>query len=159
MPVTIEERYKTMFEQLRFASEIRFKIFAAWGSAYVALGAMFAWMQSSNVKTLNWLVPLLGAVATIIFWLAEHRNQPAIGAAKSIGKEVEADPAAEIPEQQRYFSKLEEGVRFGVIVDVFAGLALVVLLVASVYLYCSRNQGALPGENGRANPALQGTPR
>lgn len=159
MPVTIEERYKRMFEQLRFASEIRFKIFAAWGSAYVALAAMFAWIQSSNVKTLSCLVPLLGTVATIVFWLAERRNRPAIGAAKSVGDAIEADPAAEIPEQQRYFSKLEEGVRFGVIVDVFAGLAVVVLLAASVYLYCSCNQGTRPSENGRANPALQGTLR
>jgi len=53
MPIPIEERYKHMFDQLRFASAIRFKIFAAWGSVYAALAAVFAWMQSFNMKPLR----------------------------------------------------------------------------------------------------------
>ena len=138
MPVTIEERYKQMFAQLRFASEIRFKIFAAWGSVYVALAAMFAWMQSFNMKPLSWVAPLLGIIATILFWLGDLRNQPVIGAAKRVGAAVEADPTGEIPDQQRYFSKMEEGVRFGVIVNVFAVTMLLLLAAATVYLLCNR---------------------
>lgn len=134
MPVTIEERYKKMFEQLRFASEIRFKIFAAWGSAYVALAAMFAWMHSSSVKTLSWIVPLLGIVATVVCWFVDFRNQPAIGAAKSAGAAIEEDPAAEIPIEQRYFSKLEKGISFRVIVGAFAALAVVVLFTTTICL-------------------------
>lgn len=140
MPVTIEERYKEMFEQLRFASEIRFKIFAAWSSAYVALAAMFAWMQSSNVKALSWIVPLLGIIATIILWFADRRNQPAIGAAKQVGAAIEVDPAGEIPDQQRYFSQMEEGVRFGVIVNVFTVAMVGLLIAATVYLRCSHGE-------------------
>jgi len=134
MPVTIEERYKKMFEQLRFASEIRFKIFAAWGSAYVALAAMFAWMQSSSVKSLSWMAPLLGIVATAVCWFVDFRNQPAIGAAKSAGAAIEEDPAAEIPIGQRYFSELEQGISFRWIVGVFAALAVAVLIYATICL-------------------------
>jgi len=135
MPVTIEERYKKMFEQLRFASEIRLKIYAAWGSAYVALAAMFAWMQSSpSVMSLSWIVPFLGIVTTIIFWFADLRNQPAIKAAKDVGAAIEADPAAGILKEQRYFLQLEKGVPFGEIVNAFTVIVLAVLIAATVYL-------------------------
>jgi len=135
MPITIEERYKEMFEQLRFASEIRLKIYAAWGSAYVALAAMFAWMQSSpSVMSLSWIVPFLGIVTTIIFWFADLRNQPAIKAAKDVGAAIEADPAAGILKEQRYFLQLEKGVPFGEIVNAFTVIVLAVLIAATVYL-------------------------
>lgn len=135
MPITIEERYKEMFEQLRFASEIRLKIYAAWGSAYVALAAMFAWMQSSpSVMSLSWTVPLLGIVTTIIFWFADLRNQPAIKAAKDVGAAIEADPAAGILKEQRYFLQLEKGRPFGEIVNAFTVIVLAVLIAATVYL-------------------------
>jgi len=142
MPVPIEERYKHMFDQLRFASAIRFKIFAAWGSVYAALAAVFAWMQSFNMKPLSWVAPFLALVATILFWLGDIRSQPAIGAAKKVGVAIEEDPTSEIPVNQRYFPQLIQGVRFGVIVNVFAIGMLVLLGIAPAYLICTR--GELP---------------
>lgn len=141
MPISVEKRYEQMFAQLRFASEIRFKIFAAWGAVYVALAALFAWMQSSNLKHLSWVAPLLGFLVTILFWLADLRNQPAIGAAKDAGRSIELDPTNQIPEKERYFHGVEKGVRFGVIVNIFAVGMLVVLGIASFCLW--RYGGAL----------------
>jgi hypothetical protein len=140
MPIPIQERYKHMFDQLRFASAIRFKIFAAWGSVYAALAAVFAWMQSFNMKPLSWIAPFLAFVITILFWLGELRNQPAIGAAKRVGEAIEKDSASEIPEDQRYFPQLAQGVRFGIIVNVFAIGMLVLLAIATAYLICNRGQ-------------------
>jgi len=141
MPVPIEERYKQMFTQLTVASEFRFKIFAAWGWFYAASAAVFAWMQSNeNVKPFSWVVPLLAFIATILFWLADFRNRPAIGASKDAGAAIEADPMSEIPEQQRYFSRLNQGVRYGVIVNIFTIVTLVLLGAATAYLFCSRGE-------------------
>jgi len=142
MPIPVEKRYEQMFVQLRFGSEIRFKIFAAWGAVYAALAALFAWMQSSNLKPLSWVTPLLGFLVTILFWLAEFRNQPAIDAAKNGGRSIEQDPVNEIPEKERYFHGVEKGVRFGVIVNIFTIVMLLLLGVATVYLWSYR--GELP---------------
>jgi hypothetical protein len=140
MPIPIEERYKHMFDQLRFASAIRFKIFAAWGSVYAALAAVFAWMQSFDMKPLSWIPPFLGLIVTILFWLGDLRNQPAIGAAKRVGEAIEKDSTSGIPQDQWYFPQLAEGVRFGVIVNVFAIGMLVLLALATAYLLCNRGQ-------------------
>jgi hypothetical protein len=138
MPIPVDKRYEQMFAQLRFASEIRFKIFAAWGGVYAALAALFAWMQSSNLKSLSWIAPLLAFLVTILFWLADLRNQPAIGAAKDAGRSIELDPANAIPEKERYFHGVEKGVRFGVIVNIFAVGMLVLLGIATVCLWSQR---------------------
>ncbi len=142
MPIPIEKRYEQMLAQLRFASEMKFKILAAWGTAYAALAAVFAWMQSFNMKPLSWIAPLLGFLVTILFWLADLRNQPALGAAKKAGQAIEEDQASEIPENQRYFHRLEKGVRFGVIVNIFAIGMLVLLGIAAAYLF--GHHGELP---------------
>lgn len=135
MPVPIEVRYKQMFVQLRFASALSFKILAGWGAVYAALAALFAWMQSSTMmSSLTWVVPLLGLGATLLFWLGEHRNRPGISAAKSVGAAIEADSASEIPESQRYFSRLNQGVRHGVTINAFAIVMLVLFGVATVHL-------------------------
>jgi catechol 2,3-dioxygenase-like lactoylglutathione lyase family enzyme len=135
MPVPIDVRYKQVFVQLRFASALSFKIFAGWGTVYAALTALFAWMQSSTMmSSFTWVVPLLGFGATILFWLGDVRNRPGISAAKSVGAAIEADAASEIPEAQRYFSRLNQGVRHGVTINAFAMVMLVLLGVATVRL-------------------------
>jgi hypothetical protein len=135
VPISIEKRYEQMFAQLRFASEMKFKILAAWGAVYAALAAVFAWMQSSDMKPMSWLAPALGFLVTILFWLADLQNQPALGAAKKAGQAIEEDQVSEIPENQRYFHRLEKGVRFGVIVNFFAISMLVLLGIATAYLW------------------------
>ena len=135
MPVPIEVRYKQAFVQLRFASALSFRIFAGWGAVYAALAALFAWMQSSTMmNSFTWAVPLLGLGATLLFWLGDIRNRPGINAAKSVGAAIEADPASEIPELQRYFSRLNQGVRHGVTINAFAIVMLVLLGIATVSL-------------------------
>lgn len=135
MPVPIDVRYKQVFVQLRFASALSFKIFAGWGAVYAALAALFAWMQSSStLSAFTWVVPLLGFGATILFWLGDVRNRPGISAAKSVGAAIEADAASEIPEPQRYFSRLNQGVRHGVTINAFAMVMLVLLAVVTVRL-------------------------
>ena len=141
MAITTEERYKQMFSQLQFASEIRLKILTAWGAVYVALAATFVWFQSSGIwKPFSWVVPLLSVGITLLFWVGDYRNRPAIGAAKDVGIAIEEDPTNNIPEKQRYFSRLNEdiGIRHGVAINIFSVIMIVLLSVATGYLlYCS----------------------
>lgn len=135
MPVPIQDRYKQVFVQLRFSSGLSFKIFAGWGAVYAALAVVFAWMQSSPMSSpFTWVVPVLGLGATILFWLGDIRNRPGISAAKSVGAAIETDPASEIPEAQRYFSRLNQGLRHGVTINVFAIVMLVLFAIATIHL-------------------------
>ena len=135
MPVPIQDRYRQVFIQLRSASGLSFKIFAGWGATYAVLAAAFAWMESTPaLLPFTWLVPFFGFGATILFWLADVRNRPGINLAKSVGAAIEADPASEIPEAQRYFSRLNQGLRHGVTINVFAIVMLVLLVIATIYL-------------------------
>ena len=135
MPVPIETRYEQVFVQLRYASALSFTIFAGWGAVYALLAAAFAWMHSSaTLNSYTWAVPLLGFGATVLFWLGDVRNRPGISAAKSVGAAIEADPASEVPEGQRYFARLNQGVRHGVTINVFAFVMLVVFAIAGLSL-------------------------
>lgn len=138
MPVPIEVRYKQVYAQLRFTSGLSFRIFAGWGATYAALAAAFAWMQSTpGMSEFTWAVPMLGFGATILFWLADVRNRPGINLAKSVGAAIEADPESGIPETQRYFSRLNQGVRHGVTINAFAIVMLVLFGIATFNLMAS----------------------
>ncbi|MGA7748894.1 MAG: hypothetical protein WCA63_01975 [Gallionella sp.] len=140
MPIMIDERYKQMLAQLQFASEIRFKILAAWGGVYAALAATFVWVESSSLKSFSWVIPLLGIVITLLFWAGDKRNGSAVGAAKDVGIAIEEDKGSDIPEKQRYFYRLnqDKGMRFGEVISIFAITMLIILSIATGYLFCNR---------------------
>ena|SRR5712664_1067781 len=133
MPVTIRDRYREIFQAHRFASEYRLKILTAWGVAYAALAAVFAWAQS-NVKRLSWTVPLLGVAITLLLWSADNRNHEVINNSKSAGAAIEADGNA-IPEDQRFFAGLGAGMPHSIAIKIFAIGMLSLLAAATVYLF------------------------
>jgi len=139
MPVTIRDRYREIFQAHRFASEYRLKIATAWGVVYAALAAVFVWAQS-NIKRLSWTVSLLGVAVTVLFWIADCRNRPAIHRSKLVGAAIEADPT--IPENQRFFARLDEGISHSTAINIFAIVMLLLLAAATLYLFCAH--GELP---------------
>lgn len=141
MPISIEELYKHMLEEHRFASEYRLKILASWGVVYAAFAAAFAWVHREALP-LSWVVTLLAGVFTVIFWVGDRRNRPAVKVPKIIGTIIENDTSSGIPEGQRFFSTLDKGISHSTIIDWFAGAMLALLLLATGYLIC--RHGALP---------------
>jgi len=145
MPIRTEELYKHMFDEIRFVSELRLKILGSWGVVYAALAAAFAWVHH-NASALSWVVALLAVFFTIVFWVGDCRNRPAIKASKKIGAAIETDPLSGVPEDRRFFASLErdekEGIPHSRIIDLF-GLVMVLSLVgATLYLLCT--YGELP---------------
>jgi 4-hydroxybenzoate polyprenyltransferase len=112
-----------------------------WGAVYAALAAVFVWAQS-NVKQLSWSVTLLGIASTLLFWIADLRNRPAIYRTKHVGADIEGDAASGIPNNQRFFAGLEEGISHSTAINIFAIVMLLLLTVATAYLFCRR--GELP---------------
>jgi len=145
MPVPIEDRYKVAFEHHRFVSEYRLSILKIWGALYVALAALFVWTQS-NVEWASWVVAGVAMVITVFMWLADWRHRPAIGVLKDMGKAIEQDPSAGIPQEQHYFTKLEKGISHSWIINVFALSILLLLLFSTVYLF--RSGGKIPTKTG-----------
>jgi hypothetical protein len=141
MPITISDLHKEIFQAYRFASEYRLTIVTAWGAVYAALAAVFVWAQS-NVKRLSWSVTLLGIASTLLFWIADLRNRPAIYRTKHVGADIEGDAASGIPNNQRFFAGLEEGISHSTAIKIFAIVMLLLFTAATVYLFCRR--GELP---------------
>src|SRR5712691_7433697 len=83
MAIKIEDLYKHMFEEHRFASEYRLKILASWGVVYAALAGAFAWFYQVT-PSLSWIVTLLAAAFTVIFWVGDRRHRPALWRSKEI---------------------------------------------------------------------------
>ena len=159
MPVTIETRYKLALDQLQFASNIRFKILAAWGAVYVAMGTVFVWVQSdANLKEESWLIPLITIGLTVLLWAFDRRNGSAIGAAKDVGEAIEKDEDSDIPEGQRYFSLLKKDdkekkkddkekkkddkkrgvIPHGKVIKIFSISMIILLSAATIFLFYNR---------------------
>ena len=102
MPVPIEDRYKVAFEHHRFVSEYRLSILKIWGALYVALSYLFVWTQL-NVEWASWVVAVVAMIITVLMWLADWRHRPAIAVLKKMGKAIEQDQNAKIPQDQYYF--------------------------------------------------------
>lgn len=139
MAIQIEERYKQAFEQHRFTSEVRLKIVTAWGATYVAIAAIFVWAQST-VPSLTWLASVLGILVTLLLWLGDCRNRPALRSARSVGNAIEE--AEDIPEKQRFFANIDKGISHSTLLNAFALLTL--LLFGSAMVYLLVNHGQLP---------------
>jgi len=143
MPISTEELYKYIFEEHRFASELRVKMLASWGVAYAAFAAAFAWVHH-EAQPLSWVVTLLAAAFTYAFWEGDKGHRPATKLPKVIGAIIEEDPKTDIPEKRRFFSSLESGtVSHSKVIDSLAKIMLALLVAATGYLLCS--QGKLPG--------------
>ena len=141
MTVTVDERYKQAFEAHRHASDYRLKLLLGWGAVYAAFAAAFVWAQTA-VKPLSWIVTALWMGFTVVVWIADVRNRPAIRQSKAVGKAIEVDASAGIPEAQRFFSGLEKGISHSRAINVSAIVMLLLLGIATMYLLCSR--GELP---------------
>lgn len=133
------ERYKLIFQEHQFASEFRRKIITGWCTIYMALAIVFTWVNE-NFCTLNWLVTTVGIAVTILMWTADKRNRQAIGLSKEIGAKIEE--AAGIDNKQQFFSRLNKGFSHSTAIDIFAGVSVFLLLIATAYLIC--NGGCLP---------------
>lgn len=104
--ISKEERYKQLFEMWRFASEIRFKILAAWLAVYAGLAVVFAWLWGRDeLQPLAISVPVIGILATWLFWSMDKRNGGAIQASRNIIEKLEA--AQGIPSPIRIVSRTQ----------------------------------------------------
>ena len=139
MPIPISERYKLIFQEHQFSSDYRIKIITGWCTIYAALAVVFVWVQKT-IPNLSWFIPVIGIAITVLMWAADYRNRAAIGRSKEVGKNIEK--AEEIPEQQQYFSNLNKGFSHSITIDIFAGISILLLLIATFILIC--NGGHFP---------------
>lgn len=102
MPIDITERYKLIFQQDNHASDFRVKIIQIWGLLYAGMTAAFIWLQA-EAKPLSWIAPAAGALVTVLMWFADRRNCDAFVKWRRIGYELESNPAAGIPQEERFF--------------------------------------------------------
>lgn len=137
--VGIDERYKQAFESHRHASDYRLKLLAGWGVVYGAFTVAFFWTQG-NAKAISWIVPALGMVFTVFAWIADNRNRAAIRQSKKVGDALEAE--MKLPDDQRFFYGLKDGITHSTAINVSAIVVLVLLGYATCYLLCHR--GVLP---------------
>lgn len=147
MPIDVSERYKLIFAEHHYSSDIRIKIFTGWCAMYAALAAAFVWMYSTS-KTTTWIIPVVGLAITLLMWSADIRNRSALRASKDAGAAIERAESAGIPEEERFFERqktegcIEKLLTHSTAINAFALVAIGLLAFAAVYLYC--NRGMLP---------------
>jgi hypothetical protein len=150
MPIEITDRYKLIFEEHHYASDFRAKIIQGWCLFYAALAAGLGWTQANtNAKSVSWIFSASAFVITLFMWAADFRHRSALAHSKLIGKAIEESPAANIPENQRFFASIASGwLTHSLAIDVLAGLMLAVLWHSSTSLKTSG------GDLGRLPPDL-----
>jgi hypothetical protein len=150
MAISIDDLYKHMFEEHRFASEYRIKIIIGWGAIYAALAAAFIW-TNSNYPTLSWVIVAVAIIATICMWLADIRNRSSIRSPGIIGMAIELDARAAIPANQRFFFSLKKRITHSLVIDVLSIALLLIFAWATWYLL--KHNGVIPGKVINLPPA------
>jgi hypothetical protein len=132
------ERYKQAFEVWRFASEVRFKILAAWWAVYIGLGAVFSWMwEHPPFRQVAFVVPLIALLATGLFYTMDQRNGGAIFGSKGVIQALDAGD--DIPAKQKIIERSNYGIlKHSTAILLFAITMAVTLLGLTVYAYCRR---------------------
>jgi len=143
LPIDIGERYKLIIAEHHYAIDLREKIVRGWGLVYAALAAAFVWVQS-DAKSASWTITAVAVAVTLLFWVTDVRNRSGIRASKDAGAAIESDPDAAIPKDQRFFERvkpqgwLECILTHSRAIDIFAVSAIVLLTVATLFLYCRK---------------------
>jgi hypothetical protein len=136
MTINIEERYKLIFEEHRVTSDLRVKLFTGWCGMYAALGAAFAWTIESQ-KVQSWIITAIASLVTVIMWLADIRNRPAMRALREVGVSIENDVNSGIPEGQRFFTKLnldKSCLTHSCVIDIFSWIFIIIIGIATIIL-------------------------
>ena len=146
--ISVADRYRVIAEEHRYASDRRDRIVRGYCFVVAALAVAFTWLQTQS-RPLGWIVTLVAVAVTLLMWMADTRNRAGIDATRGAGTAIEEDPAAGVPEEQRFFSRLggkswltRHLLDHSRAIDCFALVALVALGAATLYLW--RNDGVLP---------------
>lgn len=146
MPIDITERYKLVFRQLNHAADYRVKIIQGLSWIYITLAGAFAWLQSGPNKSLSYIVPAVGAAATLLMWLADIRNCDGLRSWHTIGEQIEDDPAAGIPKkEQRFFKQPSSFVSHSWLFTMVAWIIIPLLLWLAYHLLYSQGVSSLIG--------------
>ncbi len=140
MPIETRDLYQQAFESLRHASDFRVKIIGGWAAMYTAFTGIFAW-SIDRAPGIMWVVLLAAGVMTVLMWLADYRNRPAIGLAKDIGTDIENAAASAIPMKCRFFSRLDKGVSHSNLIDAFGVISVGMLCGGAVLAYAATGLG------------------
>jgi hypothetical protein len=140
MKLELNELYKEIFTEHRFAAEFRLKLAIALAVSYGALAVVFAWIHA-NSPALGAGVAILAMVVTALFWAEDRRRRIAGRRANLVGAGIEA--LAELPAELRFFTHINmRRTLHSHIVDVFCLVMLLGLVSGAAYLLWSN--GALP---------------
>ena len=136
----LNELYREIFLEHRFAAEFRLKLAVAVGVSYGALAIVFAWIHA-NSPSLAAGVAMLASVVTALFWAEDRRRRIAGRRANLVGAGIEA--LADLPTDLRFFTHINmRRTLHSHIVDVFCIVMLLGLLSSATYLLWSA--GTLP---------------
>ena len=132
------ERYRQAFETWRFASSVRLKLLASWWAVYGGLAVVFAWLwKGEEFKHFAFIIPVVGIIATVLFWFMDDRNGGAIYHSKRAIESLEK--ADNVPAEQRIVEQAEtRGLTHASAITIFALVMGAILLWCAIYLYCNR---------------------
>jgi hypothetical protein len=126
--------YEQAFKSFRHGSDTRTRLIIAWLAIYGAFATAFVLLLPSGEQLLCFILLAAALLTTLMMWFADYRNRSAIARAKDIGRHVETDPEAEIPDERRFFTHLERGIPYRVLIDLFAVLSALLLVAGAVVL-------------------------
>jgi hypothetical protein len=126
--------YEQACKSFRHASDTRTRMVIAWLAIYGAFATALVLLLPSGEQLPCYI--LLGAalLTTLMFWYADYRVRPAVERAKYIGQHIETDPESEIPDERRFFTHLERGIPYRVLIDLFAVVSVVLLVAGAAVL-------------------------
>lgn len=132
------DRYNQAFEQWRFASEVRFKILAAWWAVYIGLAAVLKWAwEYESLRRFAYVVPLVAALATALFWLMDELNGGAIYAGKEIVEEIEKTAGIDEAKRMVRLTTTQTWVpSHSKLIRIFAAVGFSASAIAAGYLLC-----------------------
>lgn len=138
MPIDIAERYKLVFRQLNHATDFRVKILQGLSWIYITLAGAFVWLQSGSNESLSWIVPAVGAVATLWMWFVDLRNYNIATGWMNVGKQIEKDQRAGIPIGQQFFEQPSSFVKHSLLFGIGVWIIITFLGWLAYHLWCSQ---------------------
>jgi hypothetical protein len=136
MTVEIKERYGRMLTLYCSALKCRLRLLVGLSLAYAAFAAVFLWTRSA-AKPFSLASVFFWMCFTALFWFADHCHRSALRQSMKVGIAVERDASAGIPEDQRFFSRLEERSLYDIALDVLTGILMFILSITGILLFLS----------------------
>lgn len=136
----LKDTYSEVGTNYRFFLTWRHKLLAGFLVTIAGLAAGFSWaFTNQELKSISWVILLLGILITAVFWALDFRNRALYRACQNVGHEIEKSMEANQVDKYLYGNiskKTDSIITHSFALNLMFGITIILLIIGIIVFKC-----------------------